>query len=34
MINKDEIKDRVLTENTAQGILNHLREEDLSTQLK
>ena len=26
MINKDEIKDRVLTENTAQGILNHLRE--------
>ena len=23
---KDEIKDRVLTENTAQGILNHLRE--------
>ena len=24
--NKDEIKDRVLTENTAQGILNHLRE--------
>ncbi len=26
MISKDEIKDRVLTENTAQGILNHLRE--------
>ena len=26
VINKDEIKDRVLTENTAQGILNHLRE--------
>ena len=26
MINKDQIKDRVLTENTAQGILNHLRE--------
>lgn len=26
MIDKDEIKDRVLTENTAQGILNHLRE--------
>ena len=25
MINKNEIKDRVLTENTAQGILNHLR---------
>ena len=26
MVSKDEIKDRVLTENTAQGILNHLRE--------
>ena len=26
MMNKDEIKDRVLTENTAQGILNHLRD--------
>jgi len=26
MLDKDEIKDRVLTENTAQGILNHLRE--------
>ena len=26
MVNKDEIKDRVLTENTAQGILNHLKE--------
>lgn len=26
MINKDEIKERVLTENTAQGILNHLRD--------
>ena len=26
MMNKDAIKDRVLTENTAQGILNHLRE--------
>ena len=26
MKNKSEIKDRVLTENTAQGILNHLRE--------
>ena len=26
MTNKDEIKDRVLTENTAQGILNHLRD--------
>ncbi|MYL12071.1 MAG: hypothetical protein F4010_08045, partial [Cenarchaeum sp. SB0669_bin_11] len=26
IINKDEIKDRVLTENTAQGILNHLRD--------
>ena len=26
MVNKDEVKDRVLTENTAQGILNHLRE--------
>ena len=26
MTSKDEIKDRVLTENTAQGILNHLRE--------
>ena len=26
MVNKDTIKDRVLTENTAQGILNHLRE--------
>ena len=26
VISKDEIKDRVLTENTAQGILNHLRE--------
>lgn len=25
MIDKDQIKDRVLTENTAQGILNHLR---------
>ncbi len=25
-ISKDEIKDRVLTENTAQGILNHLRD--------
>ena len=26
MISKDEIKDRVLTENTAQSILNSLRE--------
>ena len=26
MIDKDEIKDRVLTENTAQGILNHLKD--------
>ncbi len=26
VINKEEIKDRVLTENTAQGILKHLRE--------
>ncbi|MDE0188748.1 MAG: hypothetical protein OXN80_06585 [bacterium] len=26
MDNKDKIKDRVLTENTAQGILNHLRD--------
>ena len=26
MVSKDEIKDRVLTENTAQGILNHLRD--------
>lgn len=25
-MNKDEIKDRVLTDNTAQGILNHLKE--------
>ena len=28
MTSKDEIKDRVLTENTAQGILNHLREHE------
>ena len=26
VISKDEIKDRILTENTAQGILNHLKE--------
>ena len=25
-MNKDKIKDRVLTDNTAQGILNHLKE--------